>query len=393
MNPRRHPLRIAQLLAATAVMASLSFSGELGAQQAGCRADDAQAAPNETLTLRAVGDMVLGSDWPTPSYPPDFESKVLARLKQVLGEADVKFGNLEGVLSAHDVSKKKPRPGAVYAFRMPPRFARLLKDAGFDVINVANNHSFDFGQKGYDDTVENLADAGILPVGEKDMVSIQQVKDVRLAWIGFSYLDRNNDMHDGETLAALVDRARRAADLVIVSVHAGAEGSEALRVGEGEEIFLGEHRGDVVSFARRAVDLGADLVLAHGPHVLRGMECYRGRLIAYSLGNFVGYGALSAKRAAGVSAILEVRLAKDRRTLGFDVVPIRFDDEHLPNVDERGIARYLIEDLSARAPLNGSVSLVDGVASEAYRAWLDKAELTSSLDGPGAAAIDRAPRR
>ncbi len=383
MNLCRRPSRIAQLLAAAAVMTSLAYAAELRAQQPDCRGDTTPGAPAETLTLRAVGDMVFGSDWPAPSYPPDFEQKVLARLRQVLGDADVKFGNLEGVLSTYDVSKKKPRPGAVYAFRMPPRFARLLRDAGFDVVNVANNHSYDFGEKGYDDTVAHLAEAGILPVGEKDMVAIQQVRDVRLAWIGFSYLERNNDMHDGDTLAALVDRARRAADLVIVSVHAGAEGSEALRVGEGEEIFLGERRGEVVSFARRAVDLGADLVLAHGPHVLRGMECYRGRLIAYSLGNFVGYGALSAKRAAGVSAILEVRLAKDRRTLGFDVVPVRFDDEHLPIVDERGIARYLLDDLSARAPLNGSVSLADGVASETYRTWLEKADLKTILKGGG----------
>jgi poly-gamma-glutamate capsule biosynthesis protein CapA/YwtB (metallophosphatase superfamily) len=393
MSLRRHRLRLLPLLYATALMASLSVTGEPRAQQPGCRSGDAQAAPSEIVTLRAVGDIVLGSDWPAASYAPGFEQRALARLRQVLAGADVKFGNLEGVLSTHDVSNKKPRPGAVYAFRMPPRFAQLLRDAGFGVINVSNNHSFDFGQRGYDDTIAHLTSAGILPVGEKGMVAIQQVKDVTLAWIGFSYLDRQNDMHDGEALAALVDRARRAADLVIVSVHAGAEGSEALRVVEGEEIFLGEHRGDVVSFARRAVDLGADLVLAHGPHVLRGMECYRNKLIAYSLGNFVGYGALSAKRAAAVSAILEVRLAKDRRTIGFDVVPLRFDDERLPEFDERGIARYLLEDLSARAPLHGGVSLADGAPSEAYRAWLDRAELTSILSDSGSAGLDRPPSR
>ncbi len=381
-------------MCATALIASLSLAGELRAQQPGCETNEAPAAPSEVVTLRAVGDIVLGSDWPVASYPPEFEQSVLARLKPLLDGADIKFGNLEGVLSTYDVSKKKPRAGAVYAFRMPPRFARTLREAGFDLLNVANNHSFDFGQQGYDDTIAHLADAGILPIGEKDMVAIQQVKDVRLAWIGFSYLDRNNDMHDENALAELVERARRAADLVIVSVHAGAEGSEALRVGEGEEIFLGERRGDVVSFARHAVDLGADLVLAHGPHVLRGMECYRGKLIAYSLGNFVGYGALSAKRAAAVSAVLEVRLAKDRRTLGFDVLPLEFDDQHLPQVDKRGFARYLLHDLSARAPLDGSVGLLaGGAATDAYRAWLDRAELTAILNGSSAPRADRPPSR
>jgi poly-gamma-glutamate synthesis protein (capsule biosynthesis protein) len=391
MNTSRSQLRALLTACATTAVTSLSFAIDLHAQEPGCRADEAQVAPSEIVTVRAVGDIVLGSDWPVASYPPGFEQTVRTRLAQLLGSADVRFGNLEGVLSTHGVSNKKPRPGAVYAFRMPPRFAQLLRDAGFDTINVANNHSFDFGQQGYDDTLAHLSAAGMLTVGEKGKVAIQRVKDVTLAWIGFSYLDRQNDMHDLDALAGLVERARHAADLVIVSVHAGAEGSEALRVVEGEEIFLGERRGDVVAFARRAVDLGADLVLGHGPHVLRGMECYKGKLIAYSLGNFVGYNALSAKRAAAVSAILEVKLAKDRRTLAVDVVPLRFDDERLPGIDEREFARHLVQDLSTREPLSGGIGLAKDAVSDAYREWLDTADLAKIVNAAGAAKEMRSP--
>ncbi|MDH4191942.1 MAG: CapA family protein [Betaproteobacteria bacterium] len=329
-----------------------------------------------------MGDIVLGSDWPKAHYPEGFEETVRARLTQVLGKADVKFGNFEGVLSTHDVSTKKLRPGAVYAFRMPPRFAPLLREAGFDVMNIANNHTFDFGQTGYNDTVANLSGAGLLLVGEKDRLTIQRVKDVTLAWVGFSYLNAQNDMHDWEALANLVERGRRSADLVIVSVHAGAEGSEALRVTAGEEIFLGEHRGNVLAFARRAVDLGADLVLGHGPHVLRGMECYKGKLIAYSLGNFAGYNALSARRAAALSAILEVKLSKNRQTLAYDLIPLKFDNQNLPEFDERGLARQLVEDLSRREPLRGNLGLSDHDDDHTYREWLKASDLARVLAGP-----------
>jgi len=110
------------------------------------------------------------------------------------------------------------------------------------------------------------------------------------------------------------------------------------------------------------------------------MECYKGKLIAYSLGNFAGYGALSIKRAAAISAILEVTLTKDRRTVAFNVIPVKFNSDKLPELDENGLARYLINDLSRLSPLNGTVRLpvaTDGYAK--YREWRAEAALTNIL--------------
>ncbi len=349
----------------------------------------AQTCPTEvtsvtaptTVSIKAVGDIVFGSDWPTSSYPVGFDNDLQLRLKNLLGDADVVFGNFEGALTTHDTSTKKPGGGTVFAFRMPPRFAPLLHTAGFNVINIANNHTFDFGPIGFADTVGHLSQAGILVVGEANKISIQKVNDITIAWIGFSHLFRHNHIADLDKLAELVQKARPLADLVIVSMQAGAEGNEALKVKNYEEIFLGENRGNTYAFAHRAVDLGADLVIGHGPHVLRGMECYKGKLIAYSLGNFVGYGALSIKRAAAVSALLQITLGKNRQTLGFDIIPLKFNPQKLPEIDDDKFAHYLITDLSQRPPLTGTVSFpATTEGSIKYRQWLSASELIKILN-------------
>lgn len=346
-----------------------------------CRREPAGLPDAAIVSIRATGDIVIGSDFPVSHYPPGFEQRVEATLRQTLGQADVIFGNFEGALTTHNRSPKL-RSGSpyVFAFRMPPHFAPMLRRSGFNILNIANNHSYDFGEKGFNDTLAYFAQAGIETIGELDKIVVMRVKDVRVAWVGFNYSIRHNDMHDLARLEKLVRAAKDKADLVVVSIQAGAEGNNALRVVNREEIFLGERRGNVFAFARRSVDLGADLVIGHGPHVLRGMECYKGKLIAYSLGNFVGYNALSIKKATAISAVLEVRLGKNGRTLGYDMIPVRFNEERLPEVDAEQLARYLINDLSRLSPLNGSVQLP--VAEEGrtrYQNWAYSAGITPQL--------------
>jgi len=364
-----------------AVFALFSSIGTAHGGQTCAPAEGAPSASSDTITLRAVGDLVLGNNWPSGGWPAGYEKAAPLQLKRVLGEADAIFGNFEGALTTHNVSTKTPRGTSVFAFRMPPHFAALLRDAGFGVIAVANNHTFDFGETGYRDTVKNLADAGILVVGKPDQIALQKIRNVTIAWIGFSHLSRDNYIGDRVRLEELVKKARTLADLVIVSMQAGAEGSEALRVRNRDEIFLGENRGNTYTFAHQAIDFGADLVIGHGPHVLRGMECYRGKLIAYSLGNFAGYGTLSIQRAAAITAVLDVKLARNRVMVEFDVIPARFDEERLPVVDEDRLAHYLITDLSQRAPLNGSVRFPATEAGTAnYRRWITGAGLTHIIN-------------
>ena len=109
----------------------------------------------------------------------------------------------------------------------------------------------------------------------------------------------------------LVRRAEAEADIVVIQMQGGAEGTDKAHVRPGTETFLGENRGDLMKFSHAVIDAGADVVFGHGPHVMRGMEFYKGRLIAYSLGNFCGYGVLSSTGFSGVGGVLKVTLKKD----------------------------------------------------------------------------------
>jgi poly-gamma-glutamate synthesis protein (capsule biosynthesis protein) len=316
-----------------------------------CGASPSFSESRETFTIKAVGDMVLGTTWPEDRIPPDVEHRFFDGVAQTLSGSDIVFGNLEGTLTDSEETTKDPSRGTQYAFRMPPRFAGVLRDAGFNVLSLANNHSSDFGPSGLEDTVSALSNHGILAVGLQNEIVYQEIRGSRIAWIGFSYLGLHNNIHDMDEVARLVSEADRKATLVIVTFHGGAEGSDALRVIDGKEEYLGENRGNLVRFARTAVESGADLVLGHGPHVLRGVECYWQKLIVYSLGNFVGYQAFSTKRAAAISVILDVTLDEDGWLRRVEFHPVRFTGEHLPTIDSRRRALYLLNDLSQKPPL------------------------------------------
>ena len=152
----------------------------------------------------------------------------------------------------------------------------------------------------------------------------------------------------------LVRKAAANADIVIVTMHAGAEGTDHTHVRPGTEMFLGENRGNVVAFSHAVVEAGADLVVGHGPHVLRGMEWYRGHLIAYSLGNFAGYKVFALGGPLSVSGILRVTLRGDGAFDSATLVPTRLVGKGVPAIDPtesaHGIVRTLSkEDFGARA--------------------------------------------
>jgi hypothetical protein len=181
----------------------------------------------------------------------------------------------------------------------------------------------------------------------------------RVAVVAFSTSGGTNDLRDLATAARLVREARAEADLVVVSMHGGAEGADRQHVPAGREEFLGEDRGDLRAFARAVVDAGADLVLGHGPHVVRGMEVVKGRLVAYSLGNFATYGGFNLSGPNGLTLVLEVRLAADGAFLGGRIHPGRQERPGGPRRDPAGAVIPTVRRLSQEDFGAGAVRVED----------------------------------
>ncbi len=256
-----------------------------------------------TVTLTAVGDTELGN---TPRLPPD-PATYFAPVEGVLA-APIVFGNLEGTMTTATTSKCARIPLECYAFRVPPSYAEIYRRAGFTVLNSANNHSDDYGPLGVAQTSAALRSAGIVQAGLPGQIGLVREGPLRVAFVDFAPYSVTNDMLDPAAATALIARARREANVVVVYMHAGAEGTTADHVTRSTEYFFGENRGNPYAFAHQAIDAGADLVIASGPHVLRGMQWYRGHLIDYSLGNFANYEDFATFSTLALSGILRVTL-------------------------------------------------------------------------------------
>ena len=260
---------------------------------------------------------------------------------------DVTFGNLEGVLLDGGVPGKKcNNPDACYLFRSPSRYARYFVAAGFDVLSVANNHARDFGEEGRTATMQTLQSAGIHHSGlEGDFASLQ-VRELKVAVLAYAVTKNSNMLLDYALAEVTVTEFAADHDIVVISFHGGAEGQDVTNLPFAEEEYFGEPRGDVVRFARAMVDAGADLIIGHGPHVVRAMERYKDRLIAYSLGNFATYYGISVAGIKGIAPILIATLDGDGRFVEGRVhstVQIRPGG---PVPDERQRALHLIRGLS-----------------------------------------------
>jgi hypothetical protein len=274
--------------------------------------------PPAYVSVAAVGDIMMGTDYPKDILPDDDGVGFLAAVTPVLSAADIAFGNLEGPLvdGGTPLKQCKPESTACYAFRTPTRYAAHLRSAGFDVMSLANNHMADFGEEGRDSTMRALDDAGIRHSGREGDVASWEVHARRVALIAFAPNVGAHQLNDLAQARARVAELAKSHDIVIVSMHAGAEGPGAEDLPFAREIFYGEDRGDVVEFARAVVDAGADLVLGHGPHIVRPLELYRNRLIAYSLGNFATYYGISVADMRGLAPILRVRLGDGGEFVG-----------------------------------------------------------------------------
>ncbi len=256
------------------------------------------------------------------------------------------LGNLEGTLSTGGPSKCGGIGGGTcFAFQAPPSTASALGALGFDLVNQANNHSMDYGASGRRQTISALKRAGVAHTGLPGEVTVLRVAGTRVAFVGFAPYPYDAELLDIPAAKALVRRAKARASLVVAIIHAGAEGADRLHTPRGSEHYLGEDRGDARAFAHAAIDAGASIVLGSGPHVIRGVERYRGRLIAYSLGNFVGYHTLGGGGVLSESAILRVTLGDGGRVLAGRWIPITLV-EGLPRPDPTDASAKLVAALS-----------------------------------------------
>lgn len=283
----------------------------------------AQNAENISIRLTFAGDVTLGSEeylWDKSFSLVSFAEKqgydhFFKEVKPLFEMDDLTIVNLEGVLSdsAEDENKEK-----TYRFRGPTDFAQILTAGSVEMVGLANNHTLDYGERGYVDTCAALDDAGILRFGG-GRVAVVEIKGMKLAFIGLSY---TQDCEAERTwlkneIAQL--KGETGVSAVIFTYHGGTEYSE-VRSEKQEAI------------ARLAVDAGADLVVMHHPHVVQGMDIRRNRTILYSLGNFCFGGNKNVRAMESLAAVAELTFSSEGKYLGqrIDLYPA-----HISGTEQR----------------------------------------------------------
>lgn len=305
----------------------------------------------DTLTLIGVGDIMMGTNFPSERYLPGNDGKDLwLEVSDTLHQADVTFGNLEGVILNEGGDQKKCRnPKVCYLFRSPESYLNNLVEAGFDVVSLANNHAGDFGQPGRDNTMRSLDSleinyAGLLTVPTTTFM----VDGMRYGMVAFSPNIGTVSIHNQEKAIALVEQLDSLVDVVIVSFHAGAEGSKHEHVTRKTEMFYGENRGNVYEFAHLMIDHGADVIFGHGPHVSRAIEVYNERFITYSMGNFCTYGRFNLRGVNGIAPIVKIETNSEGKFLRGQLIPIVQLGAGGPKIDPKKRAISKIRELTKK---------------------------------------------
>lgn len=304
---------------------------------------------SKIFSIIGVGDIMMGTNYPdASSLPPNNGKNMLDGVADILMDADVTFGNLEGtLLNSGGTPKDCGDSEHCHSFRMPEHYAGHLKNAGFDMMSVANNHSGDMGPKGRTSTVNTLEEYGISYAGYITHPYTVFEKDrVRFGLAAFAPNNGTVPLNDHENAIKIVKELSKKCDIVIVSFHGGAEGSGAAHVPKRREVFLGEDRGNVYEFAHTVIDAGADIVVGHGPHVPRGIEVYNDRLIAYSLGNFCTYKKFGLSGILGIAPILKVYVNDKGEYQKSEIFSIKQIKGGIPVLDSSNAAEKLVRKLS-----------------------------------------------
>lgn len=315
--------------------------------------DTIKPKPNykDTISIIGVGDLVPGSNYPNESHlPPNDGKNLMSQVYHILRTADITFGTFESnILDDGGVLKYCQNPAVCFAFRLPDKYAKIFADAGFDAISLANNHINDFGRVAIDNTHKVIKDLGIKVTGLLESpTAIIEREGLRIGIASFGpYHIIMPDMRDlvlvRKTIQDLKEKEK--CDIVIVTGSGGSEGAAYQHVPRRTEVFYGENRGNVYEFSHTAIDAGADLVLQNGPHVMRGVELYKNRFIAYSLGNFCTP-KLGIAGLGGIAPIMDVKMNRKGEFLYAQITPTTQQNGSVVSIDPEKRAIKIIRNLS-----------------------------------------------
>lgn len=294
---------------------------------------------------------MLGSNTPRPVLPAGNGEVFADSIASYLEGADITFGNLEGVFVSKETKPQKcsdasREAGRCYEFGMPDKLAPALKDMHFTVLSMDNNHNSDYGDEGVRYTKKTLDAIGIEYAAKKEPI-IMEVNGKKIGVAAFGHSGNSYRVSDLTTAKRVITDLNAECDLVMVSFHGGAEGKTAQHVKDTTEMFYGENRGNLIQFAKTVIDAGADLVIGHGPHVLRGIDEYKNKLIVYSLGNFLTHGNVNIRDVMGQAVIMDIEIDMETGDLvSGTIIPTKQVGRGIPVYDASGKSIKIIKDLS-----------------------------------------------
>ena len=321
-------------------------------------------SPSKKITIIGVGDIMMGTTYPPGinALPQNDGKDLFSKVTPFLKTGDIIFGNFEGVfLDKGGTPKTCKNPDVCYVFRTPDKYVDNLVNAGFNLMNLANNHSNDFGSVGLKNTQNVMSTAGIHYAGILNTCeyTVFEKDGIKYGFCGFAPNNATVKINDYRKVKSLIKELKKQCDIVIVSFHGGAEGKSATRVTRKTEMFHGENRGNVYEFAHLCIDNGADVVLGHGPHVVRAIELYKDRFIAYSLGNFCTPYKMNVTGINGYAPMIKVNVDETGKFIDGKIEAAIQLEKIGPQLDPEQRTVKEIKRLTELDFLDGNLSIAD----------------------------------
>ena len=319
-----------------------------------------ESSNSENIRISAVGDIMMGTQYPSEKYLPGREFLVYKnssllrtpnyfdQIEPIFKIHDIVFGNLEGTfLDSVGKVKNCQDSSKCYAFKQPTQYVKSLSTAGFNLISVANNHIGDFGTSGINSTHKTLKSEGIYHAGTNVRpVDFMEINGTKIGFLAIAAGEDCVQLFDTFRIKSLIQELKSFCKIVIVSMHVGAEGNKFTHVKNETEFYLDENRGNPVQLAHFCIDIGADLILGHGPHVPRAMEIYKDKLIAYSLGNFCTFSRFNLSKNNGIAPLISVELNKMGNPVSLEILSYKQINDGGPIADWRHRAKHRMLKLS-----------------------------------------------